>query len=162
MTLTNEIILAAERLFHASGAKPKDPAAILQRLAAEFKCEFSVDGGLLTIKQTGTMLSAGSILSAYRQKYPRDFFGESGEVRYKSDLQGDNAAKTRFIREHGFAAWDALPFDEKSPGAKNVVTDAIPSAMMRRSDYQRLSLTEKATLAGEIGAAGIEQILGRK
>src|SRR5262249_43198317 len=81
MTLTNEIIHAAERLLYASGAKPKDTDAILQRLVTEFQCEFAVEGGLLEIRQTGTALSAGSILAAYRQRYPRDFFGEAGEVR---------------------------------------------------------------------------------
>lgn len=161
-TLTNEIIESAERLLHASGAKPRDVAAILTQLAAENGCEFSVTSGLLTITQTGSLLNPGTVLGAHRAKNPRMYYGEAGEVRYKDDLAGDTAAKSRFIAEHGFDKWNTLPLNEKSPGAKHLVTDSVPSAMMRRADYMRLTTAEKTKLAGEIGATGIERILGRK
>jgi hypothetical protein len=161
MNISTELYHAAERTFYASGSKPKDVAAILNRLASDFGVEASVDGGLLCLKQNGSPASVGAILAAYRQKFPRDFFGEAGAVNFKSDLQGDTAAKLKFIREHGLPAWDALPANENSPGAANVVTDAIPSAGMKRAEYQRLSTAEKIKLCSEIGASGISKIMGR-
>jgi hypothetical protein len=160
--MNNEIIRAAERTFHAAGAKPKDVAAIISKLKAEHQVELSVEGGLLTAHQSGTLANLGTIIAAYRQKNPREFYGESGSVNFKDDLAGDTSAKARFINEHGYEAWSNLPLNEKSPGANRVVTDAIPSEAMRAKDYARLSITEKSKLAGEIGAAGIERILSRR
>jgi hypothetical protein len=90
------------------------------------------------------------------------YFGEAGEIRFKSDLKGDPAAASRYIAENGFEKWNALPFDERSLGAQHVVTDSIPSAGMKRGEYLRLSLAEKAKLAAEVGPQGIERIMGRK
>lgn len=160
--MTNELIRAAESIFHAAGAKPKDVAAIITKLKADHQVELSVEGGILTAHQGGTLANIGTIIGAYRQKNPREFYGEAGSVSFKDDLAGDNAAKSRFISEHGFAAWEALPLNAKSPGANRVVTDAIPSEAMKAKDYARLSIPEKSKLAGEIGAAGIERILARR
>jgi hypothetical protein len=118
MKITNELYAAAERTFFAAGAKPRDISAILSKLTSDFQVEASVAGGLLNMTQGGIPVSVGTIISSYRQKFPRDFYGEAGEVRFKSDLKGDLAAKSRWIREHSLAEWDALPFDEKSPGAR--------------------------------------------
>ena len=160
--MTNELLAAAERTFHAAGCKPKDTAAILARLQTEYGVTASVSNGLLKLEQTGTVMDVGASLATYKQKYPRDFYGEAGTVNFKSDLAGDPAAKSRFIAEHGIAEWEALPFDAKSPGANKVVTDAIPLASMTCAEYMRLSVAEKSKLAGEIGAAGIERIMARK
>jgi hypothetical protein len=102
------------------------------------------------------------MLQAYCAKYPREFYGSAGSVNFKSDLAGDTAAKQRFIREHGFEAWNALPFDSKSPSAQRVVTGVIPHIGMKRSEYAQLSLAEKSKLSGEIGPRGIETILSRR
>ena len=160
--MTNEIIRAAERTFYAAGAKPKDVAAIIRKLQSDHQVELSVDGGLLTAKQGGAVASLGTIIGAYRQKYPRDFYGEAGEVRFKDDLKGDNSAKSRFIAENGLTAWEALPLNEKSAGATHVITDAIPSEAMTAKEYARLSIAEKTKLAGEVGPAGIGRILARR
>jgi hypothetical protein len=160
--MTNELFAAAERTFHASGSKPKDITAIIRKLASDFQVECSVEGGMLTMKQGGVIASVGTILSAYKAKYPREFFGEAGSVSYKSDLAGDNAAKVRWINEHSFDEWNALPLNANSAGSQHVVTDQIPHAGMKRSEYQRLSLSEKSKLAGEVGAKGIDAILSRR
>jgi len=160
--MTNELIRAAERTFHAAGAKPKNVAAIIGKLKAEHQVELSVEGGLLTAHQSGTLANVGTIIAAYRQKNPREFYGEAGEVRFKDDLARDTAAKTRFIKEHGYEAWANLPLNEKSAGANRVVTDAIPSEAMTAKDYARLSIAEKTKLAGEVGPSGIERILSRR
>ena len=160
--MTAEILRAAERTFHAAGAKPRDVAAIVRKLQSDHQVELSVEGGLLTAKQGASLANLGTIIGAYRQKYPRDFYGEAGAVNYKDDLKDDLAAKSRYISENGFGAWEALPLNEKSAGANRVVTDAIPSEMMSAKEYTRLSTAEKAKLAGEIGTAGIERILARR
>ena len=95
-------------------------------------------------------------------KYPRDFHGQSGAVNFKTDLAGDNAAKQRYIRENGFEAWNALPYDSKSPTAKHVVGGVIPHAGMKRTEYLQLSLSEKTKLCGEVGDKGIDIILSRR
>jgi len=162
MPMTSKLFLAAERTFHAAGLKPKDASAILSKLESEFGVAASIEGGMLTLKQGDTIFSVGQMLQSYSQKFPRDFYGSAGTVNFKDDLAGDNAAKVRFIRENGLPAWDALPVNEKSAGARRVVTDQIPHAGMKRSEYQRLSLSEKSKLSGEIGPVGIERILARK
>lgn len=163
MSISNELYAAAERTFYAAGAKPKDVAAILTRLASDFQVTASVDGGLLSMTQGGAPVSVGTIIASYRQKFPRDFYGESGsEVRFKDDLAGDNAAKARFIKEKGYEAWASLPLNEKSAGAQHVTTNAIPNAAMKRADYMRLTVAEKTKLAAELGPAGIGRIMARK
>lgn len=160
--MTNELLAAAERTFFAAGAKPKNVAEIIDKLSTAHQVTASVEGGLLTLTQNGSPVSTGTVLNAYRQKNPRDFYGEAGTVNFKSDLAGDPAAKSRWITEHSLAEWEALPFDAKSPGANRVVTDAIPLASMTCQEYMRLSVAEKAKLAGEIGASGIQRIMVRK
>jgi hypothetical protein len=160
--MTNEIYAAAERMFHAAGSKPKDIAGIIARLKIEFQVELSVEGGLLTAHQGGVLANLGTIIAAYRQKFPREFYGEAGSINYKDDLAGDVSAKTKFISQHGYDAWAALPLNEQSASARNTPTDAIPSAFMKAAEYKRLTVAEKTKLAGEIGAVGIGKILTRR
>jgi len=160
--MTTDLYNAAERTFHAAGIKPKDVAAILTKLESEYGVEASVAGGMLELKQGSTIFSVGTMLQAYSAKYPREFFGSAGTVNFKSDLAGDLAAKTRFIRENGLPAWDSLPLNEKSAGASRVVTGQIPNIAMKRSEYLKLSLSEKSKLTGEIGLKAVEAILSRK
>jgi hypothetical protein len=160
--MTTELFNAAERSFFAAQLKPKDVTAVLAKLESEFGVTASVEGGMLTLKQGSTIFSVGQMLQSYCAKYPREFHGQTGAVNFKSDLAGDTAAKQKFIKEFGFDAWNALPFDSKSPTAQHVITGTIPHAGMKRSEYQQLSLSEKSKLAGEIGPKGIEKILSRR
>jgi len=143
-------------------SKPKDVAEIISKLEAEHGVVCAVEGGLLTMTQNGAAASVGTLLAAFKSKNERAFFGGAGQVNFKDDLAGDTAAKSRFIAEHGFAAWNALPLNEKSAGAQHVTNATIPHAGMKRSEYQRLTVAEKSKLAGEVGAKGIDRILGRK
>jgi len=161
MTITTELFDAAERTMHASGAKPKDAVAILNQLASEFGVECSVEGGLLSMKQNGQPASVGAILAAHRAKFPRSYYGESGDVTYKTDLQGDSAAIAKWIKEHSLAEWEQLPLNETSLNAHRAVTAAIPSSAMKRADYLRLSTAEKIKLTNEIGPNGIQKIMRR-
>ena len=162
MKLTSELIDVAERTLNAAGLKPKDAAAILTKLSADHAVEFSTDGGILGATQTGTHLQIGTLLKAYAEKNPRDFYGQAGEVRTKSDLAGDQSAKVRYISEHGFDAWQALPFNEQSSTAKYATTDQVPHSGITAAEYARLTVGEKAKLSGEIGHVGIGKILNRR
>jgi hypothetical protein len=162
LSFSNELLAAAERTMHAAGAKPKDVAAVLQHMNTEHAVEFAIEGGLLNITQTGTTLSAGSVLAAHRAKNPRMYFGEaSGTIRFKDDLAGDNEAKSRYLSEFGYQSWADLPLNERSPGAKYAISDVIPSAGMKRSEYLKLTVAEKTKLAAEIGVEGIQRIMAR-
>jgi len=158
--MTNEQIIAVDALFRAAGAKAKAPAEIIKQLESE-QVTVTVEGGLAVLMQGGQPANAGQVIAAFRTKYPRMFYGEAGEVRYKSDLKDDLAAKVRWIAEHSLAEWEALPYDAQSATAKNVVTDQIPSEAMTREQYMRLSIPEKAKVAGELGPRGIEKIMAR-
>jgi hypothetical protein len=160
--MTSELYNAAERTFFASQLKPKDVASVIDKLQSEFGVTASCEGSMLTLKQGSTIFSTGQMLASYAAKFPREFYGMAGAVNYKSDLAGDTEGKLRFIRENGLPAWDSLPYDSKSPVAKHVVTGTIPHAGMKRSEYQTLSLSEKAKLSGEIGPNGIDKILSRR
>jgi hypothetical protein len=161
-TMTNELFAAAERTLHASGSKPKDVAEIIAKLESEHGVVCAVEGGVLTMTQNGAPASFGTVLAAFKAKNERAFFGGAGQVNFKDDLAGDTAAKSRYIAEHGFDSWNRLPLNEKSAGAQHVVTDAIPHAGMRAKEYARLTVAEKSKLVGEIGARGIDRILGRR
>jgi hypothetical protein len=161
MTMNTELFEAAERTFHASGSKPKDVSDILAKLEANHQVTCGVAGGLLSMVQNGQPVSVGTVLAAYKEKNPRDFFGGAGTVNFKDDLQGDNLAKSRYITEHGFDSWNALPLNEKSAGGRNVTTDAIPHAGMKSKDYARLTGAEKSKLISEIGYKGVQKILAR-
>ena len=161
-TMTTELFEAAERTLHASGSKPKDVAEIITKLEAEHGVVCAVEGGLLTMTQNGAPASVGTVLAAFKAKNERAFFGGAGQINFKDDLAGDTAAKSRYIAEHGFDAWNALPLNEKSAGAQHVTNATIPHAGMKRSEYQRLTVAEKSKLAGEVGAKGIDRILSRK
>jgi hypothetical protein len=161
MKITSELYQTAERTMHAAGLKPKDVTAILGRLETEFNVSAIASGGLLCLNQGEQSMNVGQVLQAYSSKYPRDFYGAAGDVRFKSDLMGDTVAKMRFISEHGFDAWDSLPFNENSPKAHTVVGGVIPHVGMKRAEYLQLSRSERIELIREIGASGIERIMAR-
>lgn len=160
--MTTELYRAAERLFNACNAKPKDIAGIVTKLQNDHQVQLSVEGNLLVAHQNGALANLGQIISAYRTKYPRDFYGEAGEVNFKSDLAGDTAAMSRYVREHGLSAWEALPASPNSLSAHRVVRDVIPHEGITREQYGKLSTAEKVRLTAEIGPSGIERILARK
>jgi L,D-peptidoglycan transpeptidase YkuD (ErfK/YbiS/YcfS/YnhG family) len=166
MTITPELFNAAERTLFASGSKPKDAAAIIAKLESDFQIKCGVAGGLLTMTQgeSNTPVSVGTVLAAYKAKNARDFYGEAGEINFKDDLQGDPAAKIRYINEHGGDAWARLPLNEASAKANGqTATNAvIPSIAMRASEYKRLTSAEKSKLITEIGRKGVEAIMARR
>jgi len=166
MTITPELYIAAERTLHASGSKPKDAAAIITRLESDFQIKCSVEGGLLSMTQGADNMpvSVGTVLQSYKAKHPRDFFGSAGEINFKDDLQGDPAAKIRYINEHGGDAWARLPLNEASAKAngQTATNVVIPSIAMTASEYRRLTTAEKSKLITEIGRKGVEAIMARR
>jgi hypothetical protein len=164
MPITTELFESAERTFHASGSKPKDVAEIITKLEANHQVVCSTEGGLLSMTQNGAPVSVGTVLAAFKEKNPRDFYGGAGEIAYKDDLANDTPAKIRYISEFGGDAWARLPLNEASAKAngQNVKNGVIPSLAMKASEYARLTTSEKSKLAGEIGYQGISKILARR
>jgi hypothetical protein len=161
MKLTTELFEASERTMHACGLKPKSVEEILTKLETEYNVTATVEGGLLTLKQGEQTFSTGTVLKSLQEKHPRSFHGGIGEIQFKSQLENDTAAKSKFIAERGYNAWAAMPFDAKSPNAASVVTDIIPSAGLTKAQYLKLSTDERVKLSGEIGYKGVERIMRR-
>lgn len=163
-----QVLDAAQRTLHVVGAKPKDTTVVLDRLKSEFNIDATMSGGLLKLTQASesgeTVMDTGLALANYIKKFPLDFHGENpepGSINFKSDVIGI-AAKSAFIEERGLTAWERLPASATSPGAAHVLNNAIPRPEMNRTDYLRLTVSEKTKLAAEIGPAGIGAILTRR
>jgi hypothetical protein len=159
--MTGELFAAIEKTAAACGLKVKDPATLEAGLKA-MGIVLTVAGGLLEVRQGDQLMSTGTVLASYAAKFPRQFYGAAGDISYKSDLVGDDAAKRKFISERGLKAWSDLPLNKDSPTAKNVITSQIAHAGMKRSEYENLSTGERVRLISEVGAAGISRILSRK
>jgi hypothetical protein len=144
------------------GLKPRDTAKILSTLKAEFGVTAEVDGGMLILSQTGTLMNPAAALTSYAKKHPLDFYGLSpDEVKFKTDLP-DVSAKSAYISKFGQRAWNDLPYNAKSPSAANVVSPTIPHVGMTAAQYKTLTVAEKSRLCGEIGYKAIEAILARR
>ena len=63
------------------------------------------------------------------------------------------AAKSRWIKEHSLAEWEAMPQHR---------TPKVTAAAMTRSQYNTLSRAEKSRLLDEVGETGLTAILSRK
>src|SRR5450432_1749547 len=160
--MSTELFTAAERTFGLAGHKAKDVTHVLATLKKEYGVDASVSSGMLKLSQGDTIMDIGASLATYKEKHPRDFYGSTQDVTFKQDIADDTAAKVAYIKEHGYEKWAALPLNEKSAGAKNATTGAIPSAYMAAVEYGRLTIAEKTKLAAEIGPDGIGRILRRK
>jgi hypothetical protein len=160
--MSTELFTAAEKTFGLAGHKAKDIPQVLATLKAEYNVDAVISGGMLKLSQGDTVMDIGASLATYKEKHPRDFYGSTQDVTFKQDIADDTAAKVAYIKEHGYDAWAALPLNEKSAGAKNAVTSAIPSAYMTAVEYGRLSIAERTKLAAEVGPDGIGRILNRK
>jgi hypothetical protein len=159
--MSSELFSAAEKTFGLAGHKAKDIPALLATLKKEYNVDASISSGMLKLAQGDVVMDIGAAMQTYRARHPADFYGNT-DVNFKDDLIDDQDGKIKFIREHGLAAWAALPANAKSPGAVHVKTAAIPSSHMKRAEYLRLSLEEKSKLAAEIGHQGIGVIMARK
>lgn len=160
--MSTELFNAARGSFGLAGFKAKDVPAVLASLKAEYGVDAAVSSGMLKLTQGDTIMDIGAALTNFREKHPRDFYGSTGDVTFKETLAGDTAGKVAFIREHGYEAWASLPLNEKSLGAKNATTDAIPSSHMKRAEYLRLTIAERTKLSSEIGVEGVQRIMSRR
>lgn len=159
MTDPNQALLTA---LSCLGLKPRDTAKILATLKAEFGVEATVDNGMLLLSQGDTLMNPAQALTSYAKKHPLDFYGLSpDEVKFKTDLP-DTGSKVAFIKKFGQRAWDALPYNSKSPSAASVVNPTIPHAGMTAAQYKTLTTSEKSRLCGEIGVKAVEAILNRR
>jgi hypothetical protein len=144
------------------GLKPRSVATIIEKLKG-MGIECSDADGFLAMTQGSTPLNVAQVLQSYFQKHPADFVGHVGEIRYKSDVPQD--AKVAFIREHGYQAWAALPVNENSPTAKNVMKPVVASTEMTRTQWMQLTAKEKTEAIanwGRSAVATVEGIMARK
>lgn len=158
----SDILKAIAQAFGVIGLKVRDPQIVIDRLKAKGLAVSDTDG-FLSISQGDTQMNVGQILQACLKQHPEDFVGHSGEIRFKSDIAKD--AKVAWIKEHGLAAFEQLPANEKSPGAKNVLQPVILSEQMKAAEWLRLTRSEKiAAIAawGKESTAIVERILARK
>ena len=144
------------------GLKVRDAQGVVSKLEG-MGYTVTDANGYLSVCQGDTVMNVGQLLQSFFEKNPADFYGHAGEIRYKSDIPQD--AKSKFIAEHGFAAWNALPANEKSPGAVNVVKPTIVSTELTQAQWLTLTPAEKsAAIAGwGKGAVGIcQKIMARR
>lgn len=159
--MSEALFAAAEKAMADAGLKAKSVPAVITKFKEKYGAEATVDNGFLVLTHTGTTLNNGAAFSRMVAENPRDFYGQKGEILYKKDLAGDDPAKVAFISEFGYQAWADLPFDENAPGAKHVITGQIASSHMTKAQYFKLSLEERAKLAGEVGHQGVGKIMNR-
>lgn len=160
--MSTELFDAAEKTFGLAGHKAKDVPAVLAKLKEQYGVDASISSGMLKLSQGETVMDIGAAIDTFREKNPRDFYGSTGDVTFKEDIADDTSAKVAYIKEHGYAAWAALPLNEKSLGAQNAVRNAIPSGHMTRQQYLLLTVAEKTKLASELGPDGIGRIMARR
>jgi hypothetical protein len=144
--------------------KPRSAQAIVEHIKSK-GFEVSDEGGFLSVTQGAekTQMNVASILQACFKQVPEQFYGHSGEVRYKSDVL-DNQAKVQYINDHGYAAWAALPVNENSPSARNVIKPTIVSTELTRNEWLTLTPAEKSEAIsgwGKDGLANVSAICAR-
>jgi hypothetical protein len=155
---------AVANAYAIMGLKARDANEVITTLRDKYQIEASDADGFLNLEQNGAPANIATVLQSYFKNHPDQFVGHAGEIRYKADCK-DNATKVKFIRDHGYEAWAALPATENSPEAKNVLKPVILSTEMKAKEW--LQLTPKERIAG-ISAWGdkaihnVEKIMARK
>ena len=151
----SDILKAVAQAFSIIGLKVRNPQTIVDNLKVK-GIDLSDAGGFLSARQGSTEFNVGELLQGYFKQYPADFVGHSGEVKYRSDVL-DTKAKVKYINDHGYAAWAALPANPQSPYAQ-VVTPAIPSTKMTRKDWLSLTISERSAAIASWGKDAVKTV----
>jgi myosin heavy subunit len=111
------------------------------------------DGRILTIENALEELATSS---SYLVKSGNEHLRPRSENGTFTDVVRDDftsyAAKSRWVKEHSLAEWEAMP-QHRAP--------KVTAAQMTRSQYNTLSRAEKSRLLGEVGETGLTAILSR-
>jgi hypothetical protein len=159
----SDIYKAVANAFAVMGLKTRSAPAIVDLLKAK-GVEASDTNGFLSLRQGSTEFNVAECLQAVFKQNPEMFYGHSGEVRYRSDVK-DDAAKVKLIREKGYAFWAALPANERSPGAVDVVNPTIISTELTMSQWMTLTPSEKSQAIsgwGKDSLANVQRIMARR
>ena len=146
------------------GLKCRDAQAIESALKEHYQVTCSDTDGFLEMAQNDAPVTIATVLKSFYQKHPECFVGYVGAPSFKSDLL-DREAKTRFIREHGLAAWDALPATPNSPTSKYIVKPILPSSEMKQAEWLQLTPKERCaaiTAWGGKAVQTVERIMSRR
>jgi hypothetical protein len=152
-----DIAHAVAQSFGSMGLKPRAASKIIEDMKA-LGFEFSTEEGFLSVSQTGTQHNPATVLSSYFKQHPEQFHGHAGEIKFKSDLGNDSAAKSRWISEHGFQAWNDLPATPNSPTAKNTITPVIASTEMTQKEWKQLTASERSAAISSWGADALHNV----
>jgi hypothetical protein len=150
----SDVYQAVVQSFGVIGLKPRSASAIIEHWKAK-GIEASDANGFLSASQGSTQFNIAELLQATLKQNPEFFVGHAGEVRYKSDVPQD--AKVAYITAHGYEAWAALPVNENSPTAKNVVKPTVISTQLTRAQcsiafQSQLQSSTYARLSNELSA----------
>ena len=103
------------------------------------------------------MASDAIFLSASVPDPKRDAISSRQDLE-RGTPQEVSQAKSAYIAKNGLPAYERLPRTQAEAERKAVA----PSADMTKREYLSLTFSEKAKLAGILGAAGIGRIMGRQ
>lgn len=161
----SDVLKAVTTAYGVMGLKPRSAQSIIDTLKSK-GVEATDSNGFLSLSQGSTQFNVAEALQATFKQHPELFHGHSGEICYKSDIPaGDVAARTKYINDFGYDAWAALPANEKSPTAKNVVKAAIASTEMTRKEWLDLTIPERSQAIGSWGQDGpriVGEIMNRR
>jgi hypothetical protein len=144
------------------GLKVRSAPAIVEILKAK-GVEVSDTNGFLSLRQGSTEFNVAECLQAVFKQNPEQFYGHAGEVKFKSDVPQD--AKVAYIAKFGYAAWAALPANDKSPGAASVIHPTIVSTELTKAQWMTLTSSEKCEAIagwGKDALPNVEHIMARQ
>jgi hypothetical protein len=146
-------------------ALPNAESAILAWFTDKGVTASAPNGYLVLVQADGSAVVPSSACETLRKELPHLFTADPARDTVSSlqDLERGSAseiarAKSGYISKHGLVAYQRLPKTKAEAELK-----AVPVSLdLTRSQYLALTFSEKARLAGAIGAEGIGQIMSRR
>ena len=151
--------------FHSCGMRllPDCDQQVLSLLESKGVTVTTNHAGYLELRQGDTLMVLSHAFETIRRENPTLFVTDPRRDAISSleDFHGSQQevahAKSAWIAKHGPDAWERLP----QTRAEAEIRSVAPSADMNRKEYLSLSFSERAQLAGVLGADGISRIMSR-
>jgi hypothetical protein len=121
------------------------------------------ESGYLELRQGSTLMVLSNAFETLRKENPELFVSDPRRdaIASREDFRGSPseiaAAKSRWIGQHGPAAWERLPRTR----AEAELHSAVPSADMTRKEYLSLPFAERVQLSGALGPDALSKIMAR-
>ena len=153
------------RAFHSVGMRllPDADQMVLADLESKGVTAAMNAAGYLELRQGETLMVLSSSFETIRTQHPEWFVSDPkrDKISSREDFHGNPSeiehAKAAWIAAHSLAEWEGLPRTR----AEAEIRSVAPSASMSRKEYLALSFSERAQLAGLLGADGIGRIISR-